>query len=148
MLLSDTIHVERPRDEVWAFLVDPERFASCIPGVGQVTPVDERTFDGTIAASVGTISGTFPFRASIVESTPPSEMKARIEGTDSITKSTMKTGVTLRLAESGSGTDLTYQANVQIGGRMAILGDMVVRAAAAAIAAEFARRLRSQLEAR
>ena len=82
-----------------------------------------------------------------MESTPPAEMKARLEGTDSVTRSTMRTDVSLVLSETGSqGTDLEYRADVQIGGRMAILGDMVVRAAAAAIAAEFARRLRSQIE--
>ena len=47
-----------------------------MPGVEAVTPIDDRTFDGVIAASVGPISGTFSFRAEIVESDPPREMRA------------------------------------------------------------------------
>jgi carbon monoxide dehydrogenase subunit G len=147
VLLRDKTVIRCPRVEVWEFLLDPDRFASCIPGVEQVRRVDDRTFDGTILASVGPISGSFDFRARIVESTPPSELAATITGTDSVTKSTMTTDTTVRLTEADGGqTELDYQAQIEIGGRMAILGDMVVRATATLLVEEFMKRVREQLE--
>jgi carbon monoxide dehydrogenase subunit G len=44
-------------------------------------------------------------------------------------------------------TSLGYRAVVNIQGRLAILGEMVIRATAAVILEEFAKRLRTQLAA-
>jgi len=119
-----------------------------MPGVDQVTLVDDRTFDGTIEARVGPISGTFTFRAHIVESNPPTQLKAEVEGTDSVTKSKLRMDVTMDLEPIGAAaTTLAYRAVVDVHGRLAILGDMVLRATAALILEEFTKRLRAQLAA-
>lgn len=127
--------------------MDIHRSAACIPGLEKVTQVDERSFDGTIGATVGPISGKFTFRATIVESTPPKEMVVQAEGQDSVTRSAMKAAVTLTLRQPiENQTELVYQANVEIQGRLAILGDMILRATAGLLLEEFARRLREQLQ--
>jgi len=119
-----------------------------MPGVDQVTLVDDRTFDGTIEARVGPISGTFTFRAHIVESNPPTQLKAEVEGTDSVTKSKLRMDVTMDLEPIGAAaTTLAYRAVVDVHGRLAILGDMVLRATAALILEEFTKRLCAQLAA-
>ena len=147
MIFEGKIEVAASSLEVWNFLMDIEKFAACLPGVEQVTQVDERTFDGVISAAVGPISGKFTFRSTMVESAPPTEMVVQTEGTDSVTKSavsvTMKVALTEKIA---SRTELVYHAEVGIKGRLAILGDMVLRATTVLILEEFARRLRAQLE--
>jgi carbon monoxide dehydrogenase subunit G len=47
---------------------------------------------------------------------------------------------------SAEQTALAYQANVEVKGRLAILGEMVLRATAALMVEEASRRLREQLE--
>jgi len=147
MIFEGKIDVAVPPFRVWDFLMDIEKFASCLPGLEQVTQVDERTFDGVLSAAVGPISGKFTFRSTMVESAPPAEMVVQTEGTDSVTKSavsvTMKVALTEKIA---SRTELGYHAEVGIKGRLAILGDMVLRATTVLILEEFARRLRAQLE--
>jgi uncharacterized protein len=119
-----------------------------MPGVQRVTLVDDRTFDGTIEARVGPMSGNFAFQARIQESIPPRQLKAEVTGTDSVTKSTLRMDVTMDLEPVGAAaTKLAYQAVVNIQGRLAILGDMVIRATAAVILDEFTKRLRAQLAA-
>ena len=145
MIFSNTITVDAPASEVWDFLLDAERSSACMPGVDHVTMVDARTFDGSIEARVGPISGEFSFRAHIVDSNPPRELKAEVEGSDSVTKSTLRMDVTMDLEPtSPTTTALAYRAVVDVHGRLAILGDMVLRATAALILEEFARRLRAQ----
>lgn len=140
-----TLGAEPPK--VWGVLLDVNQFAACMPGVQEVTKVDDGTFDGTISAAVGPIAGKFSFRAHIVESDPPREMVAHVEGTDSVTKSTMKAEMTITLAlVSADQTELTYRATVDIKGRLALLGDMVLRATAALMLDEFAKRLGRQVE--
>ncbi len=148
MIFEGKIDIGAPRAKTWDFLTDINRFASCLPGLEQVTQIDERTFDGLIGATVGPISGKFAFRSSIVESTPPQTMVVGTEGTDSVTKSAMNVKMTVTLAEPVENrTELGYHANVEIKGRLVILGDMVLRATAVLLLEEFSRRLRKQLEA-
>jgi hypothetical protein len=147
MNFDGKIRVAAERAKVWDFLLDANRFASCVPGVEQVTQIDDRTFEGKIIARVGPISGSFSFRSSIVDSRPPEEMSARIEGSDSVTKSTLTGLMNMNLQESGPNrTELGYSANVEVKGRLAILGDMILRATATLILEEFVRSLKSQLE--
>jgi carbon monoxide dehydrogenase subunit G len=144
---QDKITINAPASKVWDFLLDPNCIAACMPGVENVTQVDDRTFDAAIAASVGPISGKFNFRAHIVESDPPREMAAVVDGIDSVTKSPLKANVAMTLDPlSAEQTALAYQANVEVKGRLAILGEMVLRATAALMVEEASRRLREQLE--
>ncbi|MFQ5911876.1 MAG: CoxG family protein [Nitrospinota bacterium] len=147
MILEGRFDVGTPASKAWDFLMDLDRLAPCLPGLEEVTQSDDRTFDGMIGASVGPMSGKFSFRATILESTPPTELLVRTEGTDSVTKSTVSTNVKLTLAETGDNrTELRYRADVDIRGRLAIVGDMILRAAANVVLAEFAKRFRSRVE--
>lgn len=148
MKFEGNIDVAVPVERAWDFLIDINRFSSCLPGLEEVKQIDDRTFDGVIVASVGPISGKFSFRSTIVESRAPEQMIVRTEGTDSVTKSAVNADLTVDLHKSSDhATALDYRADVNIQGRLAILGDMVLRATATLILEEFARRLREGLGA-
>ena len=147
MIFEDKITVKAPADKVWEFLLDPNCIAACMPGVENVTQIDDRTFDASISASVGPISGKFAFRAHIIESNPPTEMAAVIDGTDSVTKSKIAANMAMTLTALGPAeTEVAYRATVDVKGRLAILGEMVLRATATLIIEEATKRLRAQLE--
>lgn len=147
MILEGKIDVRAAATTTWDFLLDIDQFTSCLPGVEEVTQIDDQTFRGTLAASVGPISGRFSFRAAVVESRPPREMLVRMEGTDSVTKSSVNSDLTMTLNERKENlTDISYRADVDVKGRLAILGDMVLRATANLLLEEFSRRLRERLE--
>ena len=148
MIFEGKFEVGVPPAKAWDFLIDINRFSSCMPALEKMTQIDDRTFEGVISAAVGPISGKFTFRATIVESKPPKEMLVRTEGSDSVTKSAMNVNLTVTLREPvASRTELSYHANVEIKGRLAILGDMVLRATATLMLEEFIRRVRKRLEA-
>ncbi|MHB8618110.1 MAG: CoxG family protein [Chloroflexota bacterium] len=148
MEFDGRIRLRAERTAVWELLLDPNRLAACLAGVEEVRRVDEQTFEGVIAASVGPVSGKFSFHAQIAESRPPADMVAHMEGVDSVTKSTLTTDVFIGLDEpAAQQTELTYRAVVNVKGRLAILGDMILRATASLMLEEFARRLRGQLAA-
>jgi carbon monoxide dehydrogenase subunit G len=70
----------------------------------------------------------------------------RTEGTDSVTKSTVNADMTVDLRKlTDNKTQMDYKADIKIKGRLAILGDMVLRATATLILQEFARRLNKSL---
>ncbi|HEY1266498.1 MAG TPA: SRPBCC domain-containing protein [Candidatus Binatia bacterium] len=148
MVLEGKIEIRAPVADVWAFLIDMDRFTSCMPGLERVTQIDERTFEGVVGATVGPISGKFNFRSTIVDSTPPEAMTVQTDGTDSVTKSAMGAKLDVKLAATAEKTtEVDYRADIAIKGRLAILGDMVLRATGALLLEEFARRLKEKLEA-
>jgi uncharacterized protein len=146
MIFAGKIDLDVPVDQAWDFLIDINKFSACLPGIEEVKQIDDKTFEGVLAASVGPISGKFTFRSTILESRPPEQMLVRTEGTDSVTKSTVNADMTVDLRKlSEEKTQMDYKADVKIKGRLAILGDMVLRATATLILQEFARRLHKGL---
>jgi uncharacterized protein len=146
MIFDGKIDLDVPADQAWNFLIDINKFSACLPGIEEVKQIDDKTFEGVLAASVGPISGKFTFRSTILESRPPEQMLVRTEGTDSVTKSTVNADMTVDLRKlSEEKTQMDYKADVKIKGRLAILGDMVLRATATLILQEFARRLHKGL---
>jgi carbon monoxide dehydrogenase subunit G len=148
MIFDGQIDLDVPAKKAWDFLIDVEKFSTCLPGIDQVKQIDDKTFDGVISANVGPISGKFLFRSTIVDSRPPEQMVVRTEGSDSVTKSTVNADLTVDLRDVAENKAvMDYHADVKIKGRLAILGDMVLRATATLILQEFARRLRQGLRA-
>jgi|SRR4051794_7878067 uncharacterized protein len=143
MIFEGKIDLDVPVSKTWDFLININKFSSCLPGLEEVTQIDDKTFDGVIVASVGPISGKFSFRATIVESKAPEQMVVRTEGKDSVTKSTVNADMTVDLHEAAANeTLMDYRADIKIKGRLGILGDMVLRATATLILQEFTKRLR------
>ena len=143
MIFDGKIDLEVPAQKAWDFLIDINKFSTCLPGIDEVKQIDDKTFDGVISATVGPISGKFNFRSTILESRPPEQMVVHTEGTDSVTKSTVNADMTVDLRSiSETKSQMDYRADVKIQGRLGILGDMVLRATATLILQEFTRRLR------
>jgi len=148
MLIEGKIDVPADRQGLWDFLLDLERFSSCLPGIESVEQLDDDTFTGVLTTKLGPMSGSFNFRSTIVERVPPTAMKTRTEGKDSVTGSTVCTELDLSLEETGPArSTLAYRANVEVSGPLAIIGDMVLRGTATFLMTDFARRLRARLEA-
>ena len=146
MIFDGKIDLDVPVDNAWDFLIDINKFSACLPGIEEVKQIDDKTFEGALVAAVGPISGKFTFRATIVESVPPNQMVVRTEGTDSVTKSTVNADMTVDLRKlTDNKTQMDYKADIKIKGRLAILGDMVLRATATLILQEFTRRLHKGL---
>ncbi len=148
MKFRDQIEIAAPAAAVWAVVVDPTSLASCIPGVEGVRKVDDRTFEGAVTASVGPIEGQFTFTAVLTDQVPAERLTVRVEGTDSVTKSRLEADVLVTLAAGGArSTRLDYDANLKVHGRIAILGEMVLRATAGVMIGQVTRCLRTNLEA-
>jgi carbon monoxide dehydrogenase subunit G len=140
------IEIDAPALDVWEFVLDVDKFAACMAGVEDLVRVDDKTFTGKMRAKVGPISGEFVFEAQIVDAEAPVRLTAHVEGNDSLTNSTMTADIEMNLvAIDDKNTELTYSATVDVLGRLAIIGDMVLRATGTQVIKEFFKRLRNQV---
>ncbi len=147
MKFHGAIEIAAPIRAVWTAVTDPLPLASCVPGVVDMEQVDATTFRGTVVVSLGPMAGRFHFTSQVGDLRPPYAFAVTVQGTDSVTRSAVEVVVRSQLAERQDGwTRLEYEAVATMGGRIAILGEMVFRAAAQALIAEVTRCLRAQLE--
>jgi carbon monoxide dehydrogenase subunit G len=145
--LDGSIEIAADPERVWTVIVDPVSLAGCVPGVRDVRQVDDRTFQGSISAAVGPIEGDFSFTSVLNEVAFPDRLVVAVDGTDSVTKSRLRADVEASVVERDGRTDLRYHATITVKGRLAILGEMVLRATAGVIIGQVTRCIRSRLEA-
>ncbi len=147
MKYQGKVSLQATAEAVWDVVLDIDQFADCMPGLQDLVKIDDRTFEGGMSARVGPVSGDFRFRAQIVDAEEPVSLSAHVAGEDSLTKSTMTSDITMNLSPDGISTELTYAAEVNIKGRLGIVGDMILRATGAQVIEEFFNRLRKKVEA-
>jgi carbon monoxide dehydrogenase subunit G len=149
MKLAGQIEIAAPAERLWTLINDPIALAGCIPGVQDVRQLDERTFGGSITAAVGPMEGHFEFTAVIEDSTFPTSLLVRLSGVDSVTRSqlvaTVQSSAEVLAAER---TRLAYSAVIDVKGRLAIIGDMILRATASVMIGELVKCLKARLEPR
>jgi carbon monoxide dehydrogenase subunit G len=59
MLIENAFTVAAPVDDLWAYLLDVERIAPCMPGAELTETVDERTWKGNLKAKFGPVTMSF-----------------------------------------------------------------------------------------
>ena len=71
MEFSGAIDIKAPRDEVFAFVIDPQRVGPCGPGVETIEVVDATHFKVVAKVGVGFISARFVVNLEISEVRAP-----------------------------------------------------------------------------
>jgi uncharacterized protein len=59
MLIENEFRATAPVEELWAFLLDVERIAPCMPGAELTEVVDDRTWKGKVSMKFGPVAMTF-----------------------------------------------------------------------------------------
>jgi uncharacterized protein len=59
VLIENAFTVATPIDELWAFLLDVQRIAPCLPGAELTETVDERTWKGKVNVKLGPVAMAF-----------------------------------------------------------------------------------------
>lgn len=116
--------VEQPVDEVWAFLVDPERVVECLPGAELKEKVDERTYEGEMGVKLGPIGVTFSGRIhfdTLDEENHVVEMSGDAKDEKGSGSVKMRMHSELTPQEDG-GTRVEVEQSVNLSGRLASFG--------------------------
>ena len=150
MKLQNTCVVPAGLRETWDALMDVPTAAMWVPGVDAVAEDGDRRYRGSLKARVGpmvmTLSGTVT-----LEEREPDSGRARflVEASDRRIGGGVRTTMVVQLAEAASGgTEVAIETDTTFMGRLAELGQPVIRRKAQSTIEEFARNLSRELEAR
>ena len=147
MQFDEQIVVAAPREKVWNFIWDVDRFIACVPGCKEAKTLENaKIYTATMVEKVGPFRVEFPMRIEVEQSEPLSHIKARATGSDSKIGSLMKIDLDVNLKEEGSGTLLSLVATVDILGKLATLGHSIMKRKANQVMAEFVQELKKHLE--
>ena len=148
MILSGTFTFEGPRARVWELLQDPAVLAKALPGTKTLTQVAPDRFQGTMKVSVGPVNAAeFAVEVELKDKVEPSRFAMQIDGKGGVgfTKGT----ATIELDEqAGPVTVMTYTSDVQIGGRIAAVGQRLLESVGKSMTRQALDALNKELKSR
>jgi uncharacterized protein len=131
------------RDRLWRALLDPEVLAKTLPGTEKLEKVGENEYRGTLTVKVGPVQGAFDGGVRLHDLDPPRGYRLEIEGRGApgFLKGTGK----IELEERGAQTNLRYEIDAQVGGRIAAVGQRLIESSAKVITRQGLEGLERQL---
>jgi uncharacterized protein len=139
--------VAGPASTVWEFFEQVDRVARCVPGVEDVTVVDDENSRVRVTQAVGPMSATFDLKMRITAREPGRSMEftgigRSVRGAAGNVRSTNR--VELEEAENGS-TRVLLESDVALGGMLGSVGQKVVAKQASVVTKSFAEALAQEL---
>lgn len=126
MIIEGRYVFDGPREEVWPLLLDPEVLATTLPGCKQLTRTDEATYEGVMQVGVGPITAAeFRVRVQIRDAEPPERYRMEVDGKGRFGFSRGQADVELSETPEG-GTAMQYRADLQVGGKIAGVGQRLL----------------------
>jgi len=123
MLIENEFTVGMPPDETWAYLLDVERIAPCMPGAEITDHVDDRTWKGKVNIKFGPVAMVFSGQVVVQERDDEARrVKLVAKGTEQKGKGAANATVTSWLdAAPAGGTHVKMQADITLTGSVAQL---------------------------
>ena len=145
MELNGSRTINAPRDVVWAHLNNAETLAACIPGCQELTGSPEDGFDAVVKQKVGPVSATFKGRVELSDIVVPESYRITGEGKGGVA-GFAKGGAIVRLTEAAGGTELSYEVEGKVGGKIAQLGNRLIDGFAKKMADQFFERFQDRVD--
>ncbi len=136
MNLTGEHRIEAPREAVWRALNDPEVLKRAIPGCREIEKESATAFAARVTARIGPVSATFRGRVALSDLDPPNAYTISGEGQGGVA-GFAKGGARVTLEADGAATVLRYEAEGQVGGKLAQVGARLVEGSARKIADRF-----------
>jgi carbon monoxide dehydrogenase subunit G len=146
MKFEHRVVVEATADKVQAFLDDIEKAAKCVPGVEEVTPLEDGWYEGKVGIRLGPLGMKFAGKAKL-DKDADGTWKMHGEGRDRRVGAGVNADVVAHLNETTPGTtEVLINADVNFSGRLAELGQPLIRKKSDAMVADFAKNLQNALK--
>ena len=147
MQFQKVVEILAPREKVWQFIWDVDRFIACVPGCKEAKTVEVgKRYSAIMTEKVGPFKVEFPTTIEVLEREELTHIKAQATGADNKIGSRMKIELDVHLSEGDNKTILGFVAGVDILGKLAALGHGIIKRKADQVLDEFAQAVKKKLE--
>ena len=137
MQMTGDYRIKAPREAVWAALNDPAVLKASIPGCEELEQTAPDAFEAKVRAKVGPVSARFAGAVSLSDIVAPVSYTISGEGKGGAA-GFASGGAKVRLEEiAADATQLHYEVDAKIGGKLAQLGSRLIDSTAKKMADQF-----------
>lgn len=145
MEMSGTRTIAADRATVWEALNDAEVLKACVPGCEELTGTPEDGFDAVVKQKVGPVKATFKGGVTLSDVDAPNSYRITGEGKGGVA-GFAKGGAVVTLSDVEGGTELSYEVEAKVGGKLAQLGSRLIDGFARKMADQFFERFQTTVE--
>ena len=145
MKLAGDYKFEAPVAEVWKALLDPVVLAAVMPGCEKLELVDG-AYVGELNIKVGPVQGKFQGKVTLSDVEEEQGYTMTVDGRGA--PGFVKAKAAVKLTPVGDETTMEYDADAQVGGRIASVGQRLIDSSAKAIIKESLEGLNANVKAR
>ncbi|HEX9937696.1 MAG TPA: carbon monoxide dehydrogenase subunit G [Longimicrobium sp.] len=125
MIVDGEFTFRAPRRSVWVLLQDPDVLVKAMPGAQRLVTTGDGTYEGTVRIGVGPVTAAqWTLSVALHDREEPRRymMKVDTKGPLGFTRGS----ASVELAEEGESTTMRYHADLQIGGKVAGIGQRLL----------------------
>ena len=125
MKIEGANEIPAPQDTVWTAFLDPATLAKAIPGCEGLEEIGPGEYKAVMKVGVAAIKGTFEGKVKLMDLEPPSRYRMSVEGKGG--PGFVKGEATMSLTPVDPNTTrVSYDADVQVGGLIASVGQRML----------------------
>lgn len=148
MEIENQFVIDAPTERLWAYLLDVERIAPCMPGAELTETVDERTWKGKVNMKLGPVSLSFAGTVAMEERDDDAHrVVLHAKGMEQKGKGAANASVTSWLEPAGDETIVRMRAEIHLTGSVAQLSRGLLPEVSKRLTQQFADCLQQTMEA-
>ena len=125
MIVDGTYPLPGTPERIWDLLMDPDVLAKAMPGTRSLTRTTPDRYEGKMAVGIGPITAAeFDLVITLADLVRPVSYTMNIEGKGRF--GFARGGAQVELAPDGDHTEMRYRADLQVGGKIAGLGQRLL----------------------
>lgn len=128
MNLTGTYTFDAPAADVWKRLMDTQAIASCVPGCKELRPIGEDRYQAELSVAVAAVTGNYTVTITMTDKNEPNSYRLLIDGTGRM--GFVKGNALIRLAEQEGKTAVAVDAQADVGGAVARVGQRLIEGVA------------------
>jgi carbon monoxide dehydrogenase subunit G len=143
MKLDGSYNFDAPQARVWELLLSPEALKNCVPGCEKLEPTGEDSYTATMKVGVAAIRGTYNGKVRITDKVEQNSYTLNVEGSGG--PGFVRGLARVTLTPEGNGTLVKVDADGQVGGTVAGVGQRMLGGVAKMLMNQFFECLKKQL---
>jgi hypothetical protein len=148
MHIEGSYRFAAPRQAVWDAIMDPAIMGQALPGGEKLERTSDTEYIGVMNVRVGPVQGKFQGKILIQDLNPPESCTMVVDGRGAPGFLSGTGSWQLAVDGDGSSTVITYSGDVEVGGKIANVGQRLLDSSARSITRQGLESLDAQIQAR